>query len=73
MTSQFDLFRKPRKPAAQRPRTMVVIDAGEVDGRSAGRFGCKVCGHETDWVSLRSPATEAKGRVCPQCKGVPPS
>lgn len=67
---QFDLFRKPRRPGVQRPRTMFVIDAGLVGDRSAGRFSCNACGYETDWVHLRSSAVEGKGRVCPQCKGV---
>lgn len=56
-------------PKQQRPRTMFVADAGEIDGEMMGQFECSACGHRTDYVRLRSPEHELKGRVCPKCKG----
>lgn len=75
MPAQLDLFRPARHPAKRNPRTMHVIDAGNVPGwgRNGGvRLQCEVCNHETGWVPARSVTAELNGRVCPKCKGVAP-
>ncbi|SMH62553.1 hypothetical protein [Azospirillum agricola] len=71
---QLDLFRKPRRPAVPKPRTLHVVDAGlPGPGKRHPRIQleCEVCGHETGWVAGRAVAIEQKGRVCPKCKGDP--
>ena len=62
-------------PKVSRPRRVLmhVIDAGPDDQFDDGpgvtdnvRFGCKRCGHETDWERrLRSEAK--RGEPCPVC------
>lgn len=62
------LFDNPPKPRAK-PRVMMhVIDAG--DGMA--QFGCRKCGHETDWESVESVTVAKRGIPCPKCNEVKP-
>jgi hypothetical protein len=73
MAQQLDLFRKPRRPAQPKPRTLHVCDASAPSHNNHCwiRLRCDLCEHATDWVPRRSVTAELKGRVCPKCKGSP--
>ncbi|KJS38257.1 MAG: hypothetical protein VR70_10510 [Rhodospirillaceae bacterium BRH_c57] len=61
-----DLFGpRPRR----KPRVMMhVYDAGEVPGMGCAIcLRCARCGHDTDWVLMRTLSEDKRGRPCPNC------
>lgn len=70
--STSDLFEgtKPRRP---RRVMMHVTDAGDSgcggdDGGSGiAQFTCAACGHETDWLPVRTISEAKRGLPCPNC------
>lgn len=60
------LFDVPRRPRLVR---MHVFDAFGDNGEDVCRFRCNRCGHETDWIRVRTTTEARRGLPCPDCNG----
>lgn len=67
------LFETPKKKRTKPRVLMHVFDAGNCGGCDDGEhdvcFECRKCGHQTDWVRVRTVTEGRRGVPCPKCNG----